>query len=91
MTTENEHVQTLNLEVLYYIVQGSFADKINNFEPKELDIDLKNLAHEGYIIYDGDVSRIVVTDAGLKALDIVMEIAEKDVVSEIKESVIKEV
>ena len=73
---EEENAKNLvNAELLYYISQGTFGKESQKFNPKDLDIDLQNLKHEGYIEENG--SSYAITERGKKVLDILFAMTEE--------------
>ena len=67
----------LNFEILYLLEQGALEKNLHLYEPKALDIDLKNLYMEG-MITSTDLNEIQITDLGRRNLGIVMALAEYD-------------
>lgn len=80
-----KEMETLNTEILYLIHQGYLTENLDKYEPKGLDIDLRNLANEGYITYDGDPKKVEITERGKNALDIIMALAKDKTVEKITE------
>lgn len=66
-----EEKQSLNLYVLYGLIDKTFNP--NKYEPKELDIDLRNLESEGYVTYNGDLSNVKATERGKIAMKLILD------------------
>lgn len=65
-----EENATLNIDVLFALYQGAFNP--SKYEPKGLDADLRNLASEGYVAYDGNLEGVSITDNGKRAMEAIM-------------------
>ena len=69
--------QSMDIGLLYEVYSKHLNPQ--RYEPKDLDVELRNLETEGCVIYQGDLTLLQITDKGISVISDVMDELYSDV------------